>query len=827
MQDLKFTPIQPILSGKGNVFCERPNWIVFYLTLLAFSLPLPVICDSNLLKDGSFELVRQDQLGTNWFLETEDVFDGKQCIRFSTKEAPPSWSSSGYFQKLSLKPDHTYALRLSAKSIDFRSPPRSKAAYLRLRLYDKDGNYIKYQSGGGFLFARAGDRVWSTSIFYFQPPKGAVEGRLEPELWRCNGTVLVDAVSIADLGVALNPRSFTTGGKVFTRLPTPELGEFPEFTADERRQGFVVFRRDEPGFIFPNSFPKRGEIIDTFDIQSARGESCGVGFAVYPLEKMDDVRLEMSGLKRSLGSDISRRGMSLHRVRFWPQAVGGVFERRFAVIPEILEPMMRDERFRTVRFRPLPTEYDLSRMKWMRSEINGFPSRQPQLFWLSLDVPAFAESGTYRGTIRVSGKGIKASTLRVRLNVLPFRLVRPKQFQSFFLYDHRFDCYADKRLAAEFHEMKKFGVESVILGLENIPARGMADGLQIGVEDIQGRKRITSVGAVRLERILKAFTEADMKGPIIIGFNPMLSRRVARELGRPKQEGADMAQWSDTVQEGMLDVLRGTSAIMARFGQADNWAMALKDEATESYKLHIQQEAMLARKAGIMAHLTGGLESGRLVEDTLDIIAFPRIYSGEQIPIRRKWCDKNNIQHWFYEGGDYVNQDGKVFPNRFFSGFQLIKSGARCHVAYTFQDGQVNPWNEFIGRWGTAWNTTYPVIPEIGWDAGAFISTLQWEGIKQGFADACYWATLSEAIRQARQSGVARLRHLAEQAEAARERLLSKVPWSIENHYGYPSGPVTPAAVPSLGFHNGQADVLRKKLAEMILGLHLQINEGN
>ena len=37
----------------------------------------------------------------------------------------------------------------------------------------------------------------------------------------------------------------------------------------------------------------------------------------------------------------------------------------------------------------------------------------------------------------------------------------------------------------------------------------------------------------------------------------------------------------------------------------------------------------------------------------------------------------------------------------------------------------------------------------------------------------------------------------------------------------------TPAAVPSLEFHNGQADVLRKKLAEMILELQKESNDRN
>ena len=367
--------------------------------------------------------------------------------------------------------------------------------------------------------------------------------------------------------------------------------------------------------------------------------------------------------------------------------------------------------------------------------------------------------------------------------------------------------------------MRRFGVEAVLLSLENVPRLGYRDGLEIVVTDVGGRKRVAAVKSRRLERVLAAFNQAGMRGPIVVGYNPMISRHVAKALGRPKEEGADKRQWSQEVHQGMVDVFRGTSAIMAKYGQDRNWAMALKDEAQMPYKLHVQQEAALAKRAGIMTYLAGGRPVADHVADALDLLTHPRVYSESQNAERVRWCREHGVRYWFYEGGAYTNQDGKVFPNRYFSGFQLIKTGAQCHMGYTFQDGAPNPWNEFVSRSGMSWNTTYPLNPEVGWTEGPFVSTLQWEGYKLGFVDACYWATLEHCIARARARGGSKSVSAATRAAGTQAQVLAQVPYGIDCHYHYPSGPICAVAVPELGFHNREADALRRTLAEEILRL--------
>jgi hypothetical protein len=774
----------------------------------------------NLLVDGSFESLKQSQLSKNWYVETSDVFEGAQSLRFTANEAASGWDSSGYVQTLPVDAAHMYAVSVTAKSIDLTGPNGPKYnAYMVLKYYDKEGRHIPRGSAGGSTWWRGGWDKWIPHVNYISPPENAVEARLEPMVYQCSGTTVIDAISICDLGPAPEPRTIMSGDKTMRRVPTPEAHKRPDFTAVQKEQGFVTFVRNEPGFIFPQSYPRGNEVTDTVRRFAAQGQYSSAGFAIYPLVSLQNVRVEVGDLRSPNGETIDRSNVTLRRVRYWPQKTSISGGNRFVVLPEILEPMKRTGEGDVDSFFPLATEYDLAEGAWKNTESALLEAHIPHQFWISIDTPTDAEPGTYSADIRIHAADLPSNLVTIELKVLSFALKRPRRFQGFYLYDHRYDDLTDRQLHVEFKELKRFGTESVLVALASYEKLGRTDGSRFIVDDVAGRKRIVTMESRRLERILDAFNEAGMKGPFIIGFDPMISREVARVLGRPKEEGADMREWSPAVHEGLVDAFRATDKVMRKYGLGGNWGMALKDEAQSPYTRHIQQEAALAKKAGILTFLTSSIKMGNEVADDLDILCFPRLYDGAQTPQRLKWCEDNDVSYWYYQGGAYTGQGGKVFPNRFCAGFQLIKSGAKCHMAYTFQDGRVTCWNEFETPNNRSWNTTYPLIPEIGWVEESFISTLQWEGIKEGFYDACYYATLSDYIGQAEALGAANLTDDIAKAKATQREVLDETPWGILTHYGYPGGPLSRADTPKIGFHNGEAERLRTRLAEEIIRL--------
>ena len=512
----------------------------------------------NLLSDGSFEALRQDQLREHWFVETDNVHDGKQALRFHSEEAVPDLCSSGYFQSFVVDDARTYAVTVSAQKIGLTGPDTAGYdAYMVLKYYDRRGEHIAHGSAGGDVWNRCGWEQWIPFINYLTPPKGAVQARLEPYVWKCRGTVLIDAVSVVDLGTAPAPAELTAGEKRYVRIPTPEPFATRAFSVAQKKQGFVTFVRAEPGFVFPQSYPHTDEITTALETYAARGECRALAFAIYPFGQLRNLHVDLADLTDAAGNRIPRNRCRLQRVRYWPQQVSLAGGSRFAVIPEILEPMRRQAHAQVDRFTPLRTSYDLEAMAWTRVDSSVLEPGQPHLLWLSVDVPKTARPGVYVAGLRVFATGLAPLDLTLTLKVLPFELVRPnRHFLGFYLYDHRFDDYSDEALESEFRTMHDAGVEAVLLALENRPDQQHTEGYRLDTETAGGRRRITTVTSRRLERVLAAFGKAGMRGPIIIGFDPMLNRAVAKALNRPREEGADMREWSAEVRTGMVDALK-------------------------------------------------------------------------------------------------------------------------------------------------------------------------------------------------------------------------------------------------------------------------------
>ena len=796
------------------------NWLTRWV---GFSLPAVAVlsvsgAQTNLLTDGSFEGISQGELSANWYVETNTVYHGSQAIRYTATAAPSGWSPAGVIQSFPVEEGHVYAANVSALNVDLAGPGVYKS-FLVLKYYDDQGAHIWIGSAGGHTWNRSGGGIFIPHINYVTAPAGAVEARLEPMLYQCTGTIIIDDVSICALGAAPAPAQLDIDGTILLRVPTPEIHPQPAFTPAQQTHGYVVFVRDEPGFVFPGSYPQPEEIADGLTARAAMGVDAAFPFAVYPLRDMRQVEIAVSDFAGPEGATIARDRAALARVRSWPQRVSLSGGNRFAVIPELLEPMDRQEEVDRSRFSPPPTEYDWASMQWTGVTETVFGAQDAQLLWLLVDVPGDALPGFYNGELILSALDCETTTLPLTLRVLPFELGAPDgPSVGFYLYDHRYDEYSDAALAEEFRRMKAAGIEVPVLALEN--RYGHNDGFHFVTGEVEGSTRIVAMQSPRLERILAAFNAAGMRGPLVVGYHPLLNRAVAAALGLPPEEGCDMCDWSEAVREGMVDALQATTVVMADYGQGANWAMALKDEPGEDYADHITAEAELAREAGVLTYVTASpfrLPSG--VVSNLDFVCNPRVYDGASNADRLQWCATNDVQYWYYEGGAYTSQDGKVFPNRFFSGFQLLKSGAACHVGYTFQSGLPDPWNEFAHSWGISWNTTYPLLPAVGWTNGPFLSTLQWEGVKAARTDLRSVATLDAYVLEAEAGAGPGLQQAAASAGELRGDILDALPWGLVTHYGYPAGPLSPADLPDVGFHNGQAQAFREQLEDAITRL--------
>src|SRR5206468_1613581 len=120
-----------------------------------------------------------------------------------------------------------------------------------------------------------------------------------------------------------------------------------------------------------------------------------------------------------------------------------------------------------------------------------------------------------------------------------------------------------------------------------------------------------------------------------------------------------------------------------------------------------------------------------------------------------------------------------VVRNRFGSGFIFYRSGFDGCMSWTFQRPIGNPFDDFTTSDHAQPCLNYP-DPE---HPGENLDTPQWEGLRQGWLDYRYAATLAQALTQALKTpgrnGRAR-RSRSDIAEAEQEfaALLAGMPWN-------------------------------------------------
>ena len=188
----------------------------------------------------------------------------------------------------------------------------------------------------------------------------------------------------------------------------PETLGIPQVSGDylasgaEQDRGYVLFQRhwmQEVGF---SSRPNSEDVIDDpekspLQITATPGEYEPVTFSIWPLEKLHGVTLEASDLVSDSGGRIPSAA-----VRTW------FLQHR----PHRLNP---------------PTRYTIVPGFLPDWNVRDLDPNITQRAWLNVHVPKDAESGTYRGTVQLSGDGLEPTTLPLEIVVLPFELVRPER----------------------------------------------------------------------------------------------------------------------------------------------------------------------------------------------------------------------------------------------------------------------------------------------------------------------------------------------------------------------------------------------------------------
>ena len=130
-----------------------------------------------------------------------------------------------------------------------------------------------------------------------------------------------------------------------------------------------------------------------------------------------------------------------------------------------------------------------------------------QQFWITVRVPETAAPGRYISEARVEADGMTAKALRLALDVLPVRTVRPRG-AVFGLYSYYMKNDSKAKLLADFRDMADHGMTTTFM---------FNPWIRIPVEkDAAGRAQIVWGEGNRLEDIFETFREAGFTEPLYL-----------------------------------------------------------------------------------------------------------------------------------------------------------------------------------------------------------------------------------------------------------------------------------------------------------------------
>jgi hypothetical protein len=574
-------------------------------------------------------------------------------------------------------------------------------------------------------------------------------------LW--GGLALMTQTLADEQSVELHRTRYTgvDAGLTFTEVEHPQEDWQPcAPTEVEQASGFIPFTRPETYDIRPWSRPRENERVRELTCFLAKGETTGVWFAVYALEPLQRVQVEVAGSPDGIT-------VSPYYAHFWAQRYdwkGG----RYYVIPELLLQMEGGRA-------QFPAAGGV--LEWRNLNV---PQAETCLFWLRVTASQDVTDGQYTVVVVIRSQQKQPVRLPLRVTVYPFRLQKPPD-KRWLMYS---DSYllgqmSDEQLLAVLKHMQDYGID----GLTELP---------IGEIDIpalaQGVVRYHPEPLLRWHRLLQ---QAGLRGPHTIGT--FIEEQVVAQLGIQ----ADLnREWPQPLREAMQNIARTVVKTLEPHGI--DWLFYAWDEPTADNVRAIEQYRNW-REGGARTYVTVARDAYLAAARWLthpcfatDVINLP---NGAEWA--RRQCRRRQQQFYWYGSGCYLFQEGRMLPNRYLAGWLFWKTKADGQVSWTFLRPHLDPFNDFDGSLVNSVEpkdqcTVYPLFtrPNDPASIAGIIPTIQWEALREGVQDYCYLYTLRNTIAYARRmvrgkksAWAQRVRQAASEGEQTLARVEQMIPW--------------------------------------------------
>lgn len=350
----------------------------------------------------------------------------------------------------------------------------------------------------------------------------------------------------------------------------------------------------------------------------------------------------------------------------------------------------------------------------------NIPAKTNQQFWVTVRVPEKAEPGIYTGKLNLKTSDKTIGELNLRLKIFPFKLSAPYYTSSLF-YRGKLDPTGKGSISSELKNEKQFRKEQ-----ENMFSHGVTN-----------------------PTVYQPFDEK-LLGEVL---------RIRNEVGMDKQSLYYLNEdWQNMEGRIPIDMVEKTIEFVKSFGISEIFFYGQDEAAGEGLKS--QRDLWMAiRQAGgkILASGYRG-EHFSLVGDIQDVFVCAFYPSREEAA---KWHSAGH-KIWCYANPQAGVENPEVYRRNY--GLLLWKYNYDGAGTYGYHHSFGNIWNDFDDPSYRDHNFTYPTVDGV-------IDTIAWEGYREGVDDVRYLTTLIQAIEKVKETGSAKAKKVAAEAEKYLETL--------------------------------------------------------
>jgi hypothetical protein len=489
----------------------------------------------------------------------------------------------------------------------------------------------------------------------------------------------------------------------YTERLMPVQAQVLSPSTEDRKRGWIIYRRDRNFEVFPNSKPAPGEGIEKLTITATAGETESQPFAIYALGSLPALRTEIVS---GFAGDLRVEDVIFHAVQYPTSRTRGRDEVRgsaaksFVRYPVFLRPA---------------TQHDV-------------PAESSRLYWVTATVPENTRAGTYKGSIRISASTGGRHDLPVEIRVLPFRLTSEglPRFGSFFS--------GAKMASGEWAMLKRYGLDA---------AQWFWNANRIGIANDGGEIRLDFTA---FDAAVNGMTAAGMRGPLVLSLgNSWLGhyeialaqafdlKLMKRAVGGREVTLMDMTdpRWEKPYVEGLRRIFEH-----AKQAQWPPLALLINDEPTKHIMAYHPYRYHLIKK-----HFPDIPVYGVFFEPDKD--PGPLLHSSDIVVANRDLDRMKDLaakfgkRFWTYNN---VTADQSFGKNRLLYGQIPSYYGSEVMWFWCWNYWVGNAWDDFDREQSDAdWVAVYPSV-----DGREPVKTLALEALREAIDDVRYLKTLEQ-----------------------------------------------------------------------------------